>query len=90
MRKRDREERDCVCENEIYFVAEDQGKGRMVLVVYVIWRIKMLISIIKKKPSLITDTLINNLYGGHMIEQMMSYTVGLCYTIDCTPSKEPK
>lgn len=61
----------------------------MVLVVYVIWRIKMLISIIKKKPSLITDTLINNLYGEH-IEQMMSYTVGLCYTIDCTPSKEPK
>lgn len=39
----------------------------------------------KKNPSLITDTLINNLYGGHMIEQMMSYTVGLCY-----PSKEPK
>lgn len=44
----------------------------------------------KKKSSLITDTLINNLYGGHMIEQMMSYTVGLCYTIDCTPSKEPR
>lgn len=46
--------------------------------------------LLKKKPSLITDTLINNLYGGHMIEQMMSYTVGLCYTIDCTPSKEPR
>lgn len=46
--------------------------------------------LLKKKPSLITDTLINNLYGGHRIEQMMSYTVGLCYTIDCTPSKEPK
>lgn len=44
----------------------------------------------KKKSSLITDTLINYLYGGHMIEQMMSYTVGLCYTIDCTPSKEPR
>lgn len=46
--------------------------------------------LLKKTPSLITDTLINNLYGGHMIEQMMSYTVGLCYTIDCTPSKEPR
>lgn len=46
--------------------------------------------LLKKKSSLITDTLINNLYDEHMIEQMMSYTVGLCYTIDCTPSKEPK
>lgn len=40
----------------------------MVLVVYVIWRIKMLILIIKKKFLLIIDILINNLYGGYMIE----------------------